>query len=198
MTPFGVVALFAVALLAVIVGFLAVSEFNAVMSLRQRIDKAWSNIDVVLKQRHDQLPALVDAVRGAMSFEQETLARVARARSGYSPTEPIPDQAATSESTSAAVRSLLAVVERYPQLRSEANVLDLQEQIERLEAMIADRRELYNDQVYRYNARISSFPGMTLAALLGWRRRPFFTAPTDEQAPMDEPPAADPSGDRPG
>ena len=182
MTPFGVVALFAVALLAIIVGFLAVSEFNAVMSLRQRIDKAWSNIDVVLKQRHDQLPALVDAVRGAMSFEQETLTRVARARAGYSPTEPIPDQAATSESTSAAVRSLLAVVERYPQLRSEANVLDLQEQIERLEAMIADRRELYNDQVYRYNTRISTLPTMLLAPLFGWQQRPYFAADPSEIA----------------
>ena len=179
MTPLGVVAIFAVALLLVIVGFIGVTTYNAVMSLRQRIDKAWSNIDVVLKQRHDQLPALIDAVRGVMRFEQDVMTRVAQARAAYSPTEPIPEQATTSETTSAAVRSLFAVVERYPEIHAEQNVLDLQEQIERLEAMIADRRELYNDQVYRYNTRITTFPGIPLAALFGWKQREFFSPPTE-------------------
>ena len=74
-TPASLAALFAVGLLVVIVGFIVVASYNAVMALRQRIDKAWSNIDVALKQRHDQLPALVSAVRGAMAFEQEVLPR---------------------------------------------------------------------------------------------------------------------------
>ena len=104
-------AVFAVGLVVVVVGFIVVASYNAVMALRQRIDKAWSNIDVVLKQRHDQLPALVAAVRGAMAFEQDVLTEVARARAAYSPTEPIPDQAVHADATSAAVRSLFAVVE---------------------------------------------------------------------------------------
>ena len=180
MTPASVAALFAVGLLLLIVLFVVVTSYNAVMALRQRIDKAWSNIDVVLKQRHDQLPALVSAVRGVMAFEQDVLTEVARARAAYSPTEPIPAQAATSEMTSAAVRSLFAVVERYPDLKSQANVLDLQDEIERLESMIADRRELYNDQVYRYNTRIATFPALPLAVLLGWQPREFFAARPDE------------------
>jgi LemA protein len=175
-SPQSIAAAFAVGLLLAILLYLGVTSYNAVMSLRQRIDKAWSNIDVVLKQRHDQLPALVSAVRGLMAFEQDVLTEVARARAAYSPTEPIPDQAVHAEETTRAVRSLFAVVEAYPEVKSDANVLELQAEIERLESMIADRRELYNDQVYRYNARITTLPTMLLAPMFGWKQRPFFAA----------------------
>jgi len=180
MSPATYAAAFAVGLVLAIVVFLAITSYNAVMALRQRIDKAWANIDVLLKQRYDQLPALVAAVRGLLAFEQGVLTEVARARAAYSPTEPIPEQAVHAEETSRAVRSLFAVVEAYPQVRSDANVLDLQNEIERLEGMIADRRELYNDQVYRYNARISTWPTLLLAPLFGWRQRQFFAAEADE------------------
>ncbi len=180
MNPTSVAAAFAVGLVLTIVVFLAVATYNAVVALRQRIDKAWSNIDVALKQRHDQLPALVSAVRGLLAFEQEVLVEVTRARAAYSPTEPIPEQAVHAEATSAAVRSLFAVVEAYPDVKSQANVLDLQDEIERLESMIADRRELYNDQVYRYNTRIATLPTLLLAPVFGWRAREFFAARPEE------------------
>jgi len=175
-------AVFAVLLLAVIIGFLAVAAFNSVVTLRQQASKAWANIDVALKQRHDELPNVVEAVRGLMAFEQETLTRVTRLRAAYAPTEPIPAQAATSEATSAAVRQLFAVVERYPQIASQANVLELQAEIRRLEDIIAARRELYNDTTYRYNTKIRQFPTNVLAWTLGWTERPFFSAPPGVQA----------------
>ena len=176
MSPFEAAATFAVAVVLVVLTFIVVASYNAVVALRQRIDKAWANIDVVLKQRHDQLPNLVAAVRGLMAYERDVLTRVTEARAAYAPAAPIPDQAATSEATSAAVRSLFAVVERYPDVKAGTNVQDLQDEIERLEAMIAARRELYNDQVYRYNTRISQFPGAVLAPVFGWRPREFFAA----------------------
>jgi LemA protein len=176
MSPMAAAALFGVAVLAVVVGFLVFATYNAVVALELRIDKAWANVDVALKQRWDQLPNLVDAVRGVMTFERDTLAEVTRLRAAYTSSAAIPVQAATSEATSAAVRSLFAVVENYPQLRSQANVLDLQDEIERLEGVIADRRELYNDQVYRYNTRIAQVPAMFMAGLFGWRPREFFAA----------------------
>jgi LemA protein len=179
-TPPDLAAIFAVALVAAIAVYMLVSIYNAVVALRQRIDKAWSNIDVALKQRHDQLPNLVAAVRGVMAFEQEVLTDVTRARAAYSPTAPIQDQAVVSEATSLAVRSLFAVVESYPDLKSQANVADLQDEIERLESMIADRRELYNDQVYRYNTRIAQVPAVFLAPLFGWTAREFFAATLEE------------------
>jgi LemA protein len=169
-------AIFAVGLVLVVVVFLVLATYNAVVGLRLRIDKAWANIDVALKQRFDKLPNLVEAVRDVMAWEQEVLTEVTAARAAYSPAAAIPEQAATSETTSAAVRSLLAVVERYPEVRSAGNVMALQEEIERLEGLIADRRELYNDQVYRYNARIAQVPAVFLAWLFGWRSRPFFEA----------------------
>lgn len=185
MTPSAIAALFAVGVVVAVVGFIVLSTYNAIVALRQRIDKAWANIDVALKQRHDQLPNLVAAVRGVMAFEQEVLADVTRARAAYSPTAPIPDQAVVSDVTSSAVRSLFAVVENYPDLKSQVNVADLQDEIERLEAMLADRRELYNDQVYRYNTRIGQVPVVFLASLFGWRARVFFAAEPGDAANPD-------------
>ena len=176
MTPASMAALFAVVLVVVIVGFLVLATYNAVIALRLRIDKAWANIDVALKQRFDQLPNLVEAVRGVMAWEQDVLTDVAKARSAYSPAAPIPEKAVVSDATTQAVRSLFAVVERYPEVRSATNVMALQEEIERLEGIIADRRELYNDQVNRYNTRIAQVPAVVLAGLFGWRARPFFEA----------------------
>jgi LemA protein len=180
MNPIVVAALFALGLFGAVAAYIVLTSYNAIVALRQRIDKAWANIDVVLKQRHDQLPNLVAAVRGVMAFEHDVLTQVTQARAAYSPTAPIPDQAVTSNATSSAVRSLFAVVERYPDLKSQANVQDLQHEIERLESMIADRRELYNDQVYRYNTSIGQLPGLMLASLLDWKPRWFFAADPSE------------------
>ncbi len=191
MSPLGAAALFAVLLVLVVAGFIGVVIYNAVVGLRTRIDKAWGNVEVVLRQRHDQLPALVDAVRDVMAFEQEVLAEVTRQRSRYAPDAPIPEQGAVAAATTSAVRSLFAVVEQYPSLRSHDNVLRLQAEIQRLEGQLADRRELYNDQVYRYNTTIAQVPAVILATLLGWRPRPFFDAddagpPVVRLAPPDE------------
>jgi LemA protein len=107
----------------VLVAFLVVVTYNDVIGLQRRCQRAWANIDVALKQRHDQLPALVAAVRGAMSFEARVLEDVTTARARYEPEAPIHEQAVVSEATSSAVRSLFAVVEGYPELRSHENVM---------------------------------------------------------------------------
>jgi LemA protein len=171
-----IAAAFAVALLILVLTFLIVATYNAVIALLNRIDKAWANIEVALQQRHDMLPNLVAAVRGVMTFERDVLEEVTRLRASYTPTAPIPQQAATSEATSTAVRQLIGVVERYPEVKSAANVADLQEEIERLEDVIADRRELYNDQVFRYNTKIAQVPTAFLVGLFGWHPREFFDA----------------------
>jgi LemA protein len=181
MTPPTAAAVFAILLLIVVVLFLALATYNAVVALRNRVRKAWANVDVVLKQRHDVLPNLVAAVRDLMAFEQQVLVEVTERRAAYSPHDPIPQQAETSEQTSQAVRHLFAVVEQYPEVRSAANVAALQEEISRLEEVIADRRELYNDQVFRYNTRIAEIPAKLLAAALGWQPEPFFAADPDER-----------------
>jgi LemA protein len=133
-----------------------------------------------------------------MAYEQDVLTEVTRARAAYTPSDPITAQAGVSAQTSAAIRTLFATVERYPDIQSAANVADLQAEIERLEGMIADRRELYNDQVYRYNTRISQVPTNAMAAILGWRPREFFTpdpaasSQPDVSLDTDGPPGSDP------
>lgn len=176
MSPVAAAAIFAVLLVLIVAGFFGVVTYNAVVALRNRIDKAWGNVEVALRQRHDQLPALVDAVRDLMAFEQDVLEEVTRQRARYQPEAPIVEQSAVSAATTSAVRSLFAVVEAYPQVRSQENVLRLQGEIERLEGQLADRRELYNDQVYRFNTTIAQVPAVLLATILGWRPRPFFDA----------------------
>jgi len=192
-SPVAFAAAFAVGLAVAIGLYLVVVTYNDVVALERRIDKAWANIEVLLQQRHDQLPALVDAVRGVMSFERDVLAAVTAARAAFSPTAPIPQQAATAAETTAAVRTLFATVERYPDVRSAENVLALQREIERIESMLADRRELYNDQVYRYNTRIGQVPAIVLAGIFGWRARASFDAgPGAEAIPVGLADAIDP------
>ena len=174
--PYVVAAAFAALVVLVLFAFLVFATYNEIVALTQRIDKAWANVDVTLKQRFDELPNLVSAVRGVMGFEQDVLTEVTRLRNAYSAEVPVAQQAATSEATSQAVRQLFATVENYPSLKSAANVLALQAEIQRLEDVIADRRELYNDSVARYNTRIRQVPAVLLAGLFGWTPRAFFTA----------------------
>lgn len=181
MTPTAAAALFALLVVIVVVGFLVIGTYNAVVALQNRISKAWANVDVALKQRYDELPNLVEAVRDVMAFEQDVLTEVTERRAAYSDHDPIPRQAATSDATSEAVRQLFAVVERYPEVRSAANVAALQAEIARLEEVIADRRELYNDQVFRHNTRIAQVPANLVAGLFGWVPQPFFAADGDER-----------------
>ena len=182
--PYAAAGAFAALVILGLAAFLAFVTYNAIVALNQRIDKAWANIDVALKQRFDELPNLVGAVRGVLGFEQAVLTEVTRLRNAYSADQPVPDQAATSEATSQAIRTLFATVENYPQLKSATNVLSLQAEIQRLEGVIADRRELYNDSVARYNIRIRQLPAVLLAGLFGWTTRDFFAASEAERGPL--------------
>jgi LemA protein len=172
--PLAFAAMFVAVILVVLVAFLIVTTYNNVVALQRRIDRAWANVDVALQQRWDQLPNLVAAVRGVMGFEQAVLQEVTRLRAAYTPAAPVAQQAALALATSAAVGNLLATVEAYPELRSQENVLALQEETERLETVIAGRRELFNEQVFRYNATIEQVPAVLLADLFRWRPREYF------------------------
>ena len=165
------------------------ASYNAVVALRQRIDKAWANIDVVLKQRHDQLPNLVAAVRGLMAFERDVLTRVTEARAAYAPDRADPRPGRDLGGDDAAVRSLFAVVERYPDIKAGTNVQDLQDEIERLEG--DDRRP--PRALQRPGLPLQhpdpQFPGAILAPVFGWRPREFFAAePGATRSPGHRPP----------
>jgi LemA protein len=175
------VVAFALVLVLVILAALVFITYNQVVALQRRVDRALANIEVALKQRHDELPNLVAAVRGVLGFERAVLTEVTRLRAAWSPESPLPEQAAAAMAISQALPGLFAIVEAYPELKSQENVLSLQKEIERLEVVIAGRRELLNEQVYQYNATIAQVPAVFLAGLFGWRPRPSFEATPAER-----------------
>jgi len=148
-----------------------VGIYNGLVSLRENVKVAWANIDVLLKQRHDELPKLVDACKRYMQFEQETLEKVMRARASVSLASSAGNVAAVGaaeQQLRAGVGRLFAVAENYPQLKTDETFKQLQSRIIALEESIADRRELYNDQVNLNNIRVNVFPDAVIARKYGF------------------------------
>lgn len=149
----------------------AVFTYNRLVGLKHAVSKAWSNIDVLLKQRHDELPKLVEACRQYMKFEQETLEKVMQARGRVSSARKSHDIAALGEAEGAlrmGLDHLFAVAEAYPELKSNETFNHLQSRISGLEEAIADRREFYNDSVNLNNVAIERFPDVIVAQLTGF------------------------------
>ncbi|VVB98536.1 LemA family protein [uncultured archaeon] len=156
--------------------FYVVSIYNGLVTLRMNIDKSWANIDVVLKQRSDLIPNLVETVKGYMKYEKGVLSDITRLRAEMMGAQGPAAKARASEGISAALKSIFAVAENYPKLQASDNFLELQKQLAAMENQIADRREFYNDSVMLYNTRIRALPDMLFAALLGMREFEYFKA----------------------
>jgi len=160
----------------------AVSLYNTLVRLSNNIDKAWSNIDVILKQRHDELPKLVDVCNSYMKHERETLEGVTAARSAYSRSTSVDDKAKAENQLTRALGKLFAVAEQYPDLKANQEFLNVQQRISALESTIADRREFYNDSVNVYNILIEQIPAVWVAQQIGYTARPLLTvASTDRE-----------------
>ncbi|MFZ5854957.1 MAG: LemA family protein [Chloroflexota bacterium] len=161
----------------VVVGWLILT-YNGLVQRRMRIDEAFAQIDVQLKRRHDLIPNLVNAVKGYMEFEQDVLTKVTEARANAiaaGARGPV-EQAAAENALTAALRSLFAVVENYPQLKANENVLALQEQLTTTENQISFSRQHYNATVMDYNTAIATFPTVLIAGAFGFTKRDFFEA----------------------
>jgi LemA protein len=161
-----VILALALALAAYLIGI-----YNGLVGLRENVKVAWANIDVLLKQRHDELPKLVETCKRYMQFEQETLEKVMRARTSVSQASSSGNVAAVGaaeQQLRAGVGRLFAVAESYPQLKSDETFKQLQGRITALEESIADRRELYNDQVNLNNIRVKVFPDVMIAQRFGF------------------------------
>jgi LemA protein len=175
-----------VALLFVIVGlgWYAITIYNGLVQCRNDIDKAWSNIDVMLKQRHDELTNLVEVCKGYIKFEQDTLVKIAQARSQYAQAVTVGQKAQADQSVTTAMQGIFAVAENYPQLRASDNFMQLQARITALEDRIADRREFYNDSVNAYNVRMQQMPDTLMASMMHLTPRPMFKAAESDRAPL--------------
>jgi LemA protein len=171
------VPLIIVVVLVVIVLFL-VGIYNGLVTRRNRVDEANAEIQVQLKRRHDLIPNLVNAVKGYMDFEKGVLTAVTEARAGaIAAGAQGPAQQAQAENVlTGALRSLFAVVENYPQLKANENVLSLQEQLTTTENQISFSRQHYNATVLDFNNSLQTFPNVLIAGPLGFTKREFFEA----------------------
>ena len=152
----------------VIVAFVAylVTLYNGLVALKNDIDKSWANIDVLLKQRHDELTKLLDVTKGYADFERDTLTKITQARSQYQQAVTVDQKAQADQSMTSALRGFFAVAENYPELKANASFMQLQQRITQLESQIADRREFYNDCVNTFNIRIQQVPDTFVAAFM--------------------------------
>ena len=167
----------------VIVAFV-IGIYNSLVSKRNRIDEALAQIQVQLKRRHDLIPNLVNAVKGYMNFEQKVLTDVtnARAQAVTAGAQGNVAQVAQAENQlTGALRSLFAVVENYPDLKSNQNVLSLQEELTTTENQISFSRQHYNASVLDYNNAIQTVPNNLLAGMFGFTKREFFEAEVEAQ-----------------
>ncbi|MDH5631652.1 MAG: LemA family protein [Gammaproteobacteria bacterium] len=152
----------------------AVLIYNNLVRLKHNVDMAWSNIDVLLKQRHDELPKLIETCKQYMKHEREVLENVVKARASVASAREQGDVAALGAAETQmrlGLGNLFAVAENYPELRANENFLHLQNRISQLEAQIADRREFYNDSVNANNVRIDQFPDLVVARILRFEAR---------------------------
>jgi LemA protein len=158
-----------------------IAVYNGLVGSRNQAQTAWSQIDVQLKRRHDLIPNLVQVVKDAMGYEQETLVKVIQARNNAvaasGPAQAGPAEAALSQAT----RGLLGLVESYPQLKANENIKQLQEELTTTENKIAFSRQFYNDSVNAYNTRRQSFPAVLAAASLGFGPMELFNMPEGER-----------------
>jgi LemA protein len=183
-----VIALTVFLVLALVLVVYIVGVYNGLVSLRENIRVAWANLDVLLKQRHDELPKLIETCKRYMQFEQETLEKVMRARASVSEASAAGNVAAVGaaeQQLRSGMSRLFAVAESYPQLKSDETFQQLQSRITALEESIADRRELYNDQVNLNNIRVKTFPDVLIAQQFGFGSAHLLEFGAEEKADVD-------------
>src|SRR5438445_10972878 len=146
--------------------------YNGRVAIKNDINKAWANIDVMLKQRHDELSKLLDVTKGYADFERDTLMKVTQARSQYQQAVTFDQKAQADQSMTSALRGFFAVAENYPDLKANSNFQTLEQRISSLENQIADRREFYNDSVNTFNIRIQQLPDTFVAGFMKLTPRP--------------------------
>jgi len=165
-----------------------VITYNSLVSIKHNVEKAWANIDVLLKQRNDELPKLIDTCKAYMTHEAQTLEKVIQARMGADAARQTQDMASLSKAEAglqASLGSLFAVAESYPDLKANQNFINLQSRITGLENQIADRREFYNDSVNNNNVRIKQFPDLIVAGLFNFEHAEMLKFTDEELQDVD-------------
>jgi LemA protein len=182
-----VVAVIVIVAVIVLLLLITMLVFNGLVRSRNRVDNAWSQIDVQLKRRYDLIPNLVETVKGYAAHERQTLEAVTNARANALNAQQggnVQQQAQAENVLSGALKSLFAVAEAYPDLKANQNFLQLQEELTSTEDRIAYARQFYNDSVLGYNNKIQVFPRNVLAGMFNFEKREFFEGEPEAQGPV--------------
>jgi LemA protein len=171
---------FALGVIVLVIAMAVISIYNRLVVLRNRVDNAWSQIDVQLKRRYDLIPNLVESVKGYAAHESGVFEKVTAARAAAINAQGVVEQGQAETMLSGALKSLFAVAEAYPDLKANTNFLDLQAQLTDAENKIAYARQFYNDSVMSLNTAIQSFPSNLLAGMFGFSARSYFEIETAE------------------
>jgi LemA protein len=183
----GLTILVALVVILAVVGIFVylITIYNSLVRLKNDIDKAWANIDVLLKQRHDELPKLIETCKGYMQYEQKTFQLITEARTAFMKAGSVGEKAQADNMISGALKSLFAVAENYPELKANNNFMQLQKRISELEEKIADRREFFNDDVNTYNIRIQQLPDVFIAHLMSLQRKDLFKVEEEDRRDVE-------------
>ena len=171
-----IVLVIVVLLVAALVGM-----YNSLVQLRNKADNAWSQIDVQLQRRFDLIPNLVEAVKGYMTHEQDTLAKVTELRTSWANASTVNEKAELDNQLSGALKTIMAVSEAYPDLKANTNFAELQEELRSTEDKIGYSRQFYNDTVTKYNTKLQMFPTSILAGMFHFTEEELFKVDSDEK-----------------
>jgi len=171
-------------IIVVIVIIAIIFIYNNLVSLRNRVENAWSQIDVQLKRRADLIPNLLETVKGYMKYEKSVLTEVTKARTALMSATTVKEKAAAEGMLAGALKSLFAVAENYPELKASQNFMQLQEELSGTESKIAYARQFYNDSVMQLNMTIQTFPSNVFANIFGFKEREYFKVEEEEKKPV--------------
>ena len=171
-------------IIVVVLAIIVIGMYNGLVRLRNQVQNAWAQIDVQLKRRHDLIPNLVETVKGYMKYEQETLEKVIKARGAAMTAQGVAATAQAENQLTSTLKSLFALVENYPDLKANQNMLQLQEELTTTENRIAFARQHFNDSVMIYNTALQTFPRNMIAGMFGFKASEFFAAAEAEREPV--------------
>ena len=165
----------------VVVAIFVISNYNALVVLRNKVRDQFSQIDVQLKKRFDLIPNLVETVKGYAKHESETLEKIIAARNGYMNAKSDDEKIEASKEVSQGISKIFALAESYPELKANTNFVELQNQLKDVEDKISYARQFYNDSVLKYNNKIEMFPSNLVASIFGFKKESFFEADEKER-----------------
>ena len=168
------IAAIIILVICVLIILYIIGAYNGLVRLRNIIKNAWAQIDVQLKRRYDLIPNLVEVVKDYMSYEQETLEKVIQARNMAMNAQGVKQQAEAENMLSGTLKSLFALVENYPDLKANTNVINLQEELTSTENKIAFARQYYNDGVMKLNTKLEMFPSNIIGSMFGFKQEEYF------------------------